>query len=168
MLQFTFLTKDGHHHPNHDQVSLNTMAMSKFEGPSWNVDQVHANVKSIRPVDLEAPFSLQKGLSGCGQDYDANTNNDAACRFHSAGPVFHDALKSWACCNTVNKPVSTFDEVGGSQPTKRVLFTLYILRWCSVHGHPWLHHRLALQRSSIRGSARTVGSPESERRSRCC
>ncbi|KZV75756.1 chord-domain-containing protein [Peniophora sp. CONT] len=47
---------------------------------------------------------------GCGKEYEDDTNSEESCVYHSGGPVFHEGLKSWSCCNTVNKPVLTFDE----------------------------------------------------------
>jgi len=36
--------------------------------------------------------------NGCQQRFDVATNNDTACRYHSAGPVFWDTYKFWKCC----------------------------------------------------------------------
>ncbi|KDQ60662.1 hypothetical protein JAAARDRAFT_31637 [Jaapia argillacea MUCL 33604] len=47
---------------------------------------------------------------GCGQDYDPAMNSDTSCSFHSGGPVFHEGLKSWSCCEDVNRPVLDFDD----------------------------------------------------------
>ncbi|KAI0319796.1 HSP20-like chaperone [Amylostereum chailletii] len=47
---------------------------------------------------------------GCGQDFDPATNSEESCVYHPGAPVFHEGLKSWSCCNTVNKPVLEFDQ----------------------------------------------------------
>ncbi|KAI0093563.1 chord-domain-containing protein [Irpex rosettiformis] len=47
---------------------------------------------------------------GCGQDFDEASNTPDSCIFHSGAPVFHEGLKSWSCCQDVNKPVLDFDE----------------------------------------------------------
>jgi len=47
---------------------------------------------------------------GCGKEFDATNNPEEVCIHHSGAPIFHEGLKSWSCCNTVNKPVFTFDE----------------------------------------------------------
>ncbi|TFY70522.1 hypothetical protein EVG20_g2471 [Dentipellis fragilis] len=47
---------------------------------------------------------------GCGQDFDPAKNEDQSCVYHPGAPIFHEGLKSWSCCNTVNKPVLEFDE----------------------------------------------------------
>ncbi|EIM90554.1 uncharacterized protein STEHIDRAFT_50891 [Stereum hirsutum FP-91666 SS1] len=47
---------------------------------------------------------------GCQQEFDPENNPDGSCIYHPGGPVFHEGLKSWSCCNTVNKPVLEFDE----------------------------------------------------------
>ncbi|BEI85294.1 hypothetical protein CcaverHIS002_0506950 [Cutaneotrichosporon cavernicola] len=47
---------------------------------------------------------------GCGKEYDAASNSDGDCKYHSGGPVFHEGLKSWSCCNETNKPVMEFDQ----------------------------------------------------------
>ncbi|KAF5373017.1 hypothetical protein D9758_001627 [Tetrapyrgos nigripes] len=45
---------------------------------------------------------------GCGKEFtDGSTDS---CSFHPGVPVFHEGLKSWACCSDVNKPVLEFDE----------------------------------------------------------
>ncbi|THH20353.1 hypothetical protein EW146_g966 [Bondarzewia mesenterica] len=48
---------------------------------------------------------------GCGKEFDTSTaDSDNICIYHPGTPVFHEGLKSWSCCNTVNKPVLDFDE----------------------------------------------------------
>ncbi|KAF8332253.1 HSP20-like chaperone [Cantharellus anzutake] len=47
---------------------------------------------------------------GCGKEFDEEANSGDACSFHSGGPIFHEGLKSWGCCNDVNKPVLDFDD----------------------------------------------------------
>ncbi|KAH9945969.1 chord-domain-containing protein [Epithele typhae] len=47
---------------------------------------------------------------GCQQEFDPADNAGDACTFHPGAPVFHEGLKSWACCQAVNKPVLDFDE----------------------------------------------------------
>ncbi|KAI9510890.1 HSP20-like chaperone [Russula earlei] len=47
---------------------------------------------------------------GCGKEFDDTDNSEEACIYHPGAPVFHEGLKSWSCCNTVNKPVLDFDE----------------------------------------------------------
>ncbi|KAJ1552121.1 Cysteine and histidine-rich domain-containing protein 1 [Nowakowskiella sp. JEL0078] len=44
---------------------------------------------------------------GCGKSFKDDENNEAACEFHSGGPVFHEGLKGWSCCS---KRVIDFDE----------------------------------------------------------
>ena len=41
---------------------------------------------------------------GCGKSFDSNSVQ--GCQFHPGGPIFHDALKGWSCCN---KRVVEFD-----------------------------------------------------------
>ncbi|KAI0050901.1 chord-domain-containing protein [Auriscalpium vulgare] len=47
---------------------------------------------------------------GCGKDFDVADNAVDGCVYHAGGPIFHEGLKSWSCCDAVNKPVLTFDE----------------------------------------------------------
>lgn len=47
---------------------------------------------------------------GCGKEFDPASNTESSCTFHRGGAVFHEGLKSWSCCNTVNKPVTDFDD----------------------------------------------------------
>jgi len=53
------------------------------------------------------PRCAQKG---CGKEYDKDTSTEESCSYHPGDPVFHEGLKSWSCCNTVNKPVLEFDQ----------------------------------------------------------
>ncbi|KAK1927538.1 HSP20-like chaperone [Papiliotrema laurentii] len=46
---------------------------------------------------------------GCQADFDESNNPEGSCRYHPGGPVFHEGLKSWSCCNEVNKPVMEFE-----------------------------------------------------------
>lgn len=45
---------------------------------------------------------------GCGLEFEIG--NESGCFYHPLGPVFHEGLKSWACCADVNKPVMDFDD----------------------------------------------------------
>jgi len=47
---------------------------------------------------------------GCGKEFDDASNAEEICIYHPGAPIFHEGLKSWSCCNTVNKPVLDFDE----------------------------------------------------------
>ncbi|KAI0306546.1 chord-domain-containing protein [Multifurca ochricompacta] len=47
---------------------------------------------------------------GCGKEFDPENNTEEVCIYHPGAPIFHEGLKSWSCCNTVNKPVLDFDE----------------------------------------------------------
>ncbi|EKM55469.1 uncharacterized protein PHACADRAFT_94710 [Phanerochaete carnosa HHB-10118-sp] len=47
---------------------------------------------------------------GCNQDFDPENNPEGSCTFHPGAPVFHEGLKSWSCCQDVNKPVLDFDD----------------------------------------------------------
>lgn len=46
---------------------------------------------------------------GCGADFNPVAAAEA-CVHHPGAPVFHEGLKSWSCCNEVNKPVMEFDQ----------------------------------------------------------
>ncbi|KAF5387119.1 hypothetical protein D9615_001635 [Tricholomella constricta] len=45
---------------------------------------------------------------GCGKIFDQDSTE--SCTHHAGGPVFHEGLKSWSCCNDLYKPVLEFDE----------------------------------------------------------
>ncbi|KAG5730679.1 Cysteine and histidine-rich domain-containing protein [Termitomyces sp. T112] len=45
---------------------------------------------------------------GCGKHFEQGSTD--SCIHHSGAPVFHEGLKSWSCCNDINKPVLDFDE----------------------------------------------------------
>ncbi|KAF8503526.1 HSP20-like chaperone [Russula emetica] len=47
---------------------------------------------------------------GCGKEFDVANDTEEVCIYHPGAPIFHEGLKSWSCCNTVNKPVLDFDE----------------------------------------------------------
>jgi len=53
---------------------------------------------------------------GCGKEFDDTGTAEQVCIYHPGAPIFHEGLKSWSCCNTLNKPVLDFDEfmaIGG-------------------------------------------------------
>ncbi|KAI6182082.1 hypothetical protein M3Y97_00341900 [Aphelenchoides bicaudatus] len=45
---------------------------------------------------------------GCGQKFNPSQNNEEACLYHNGQPKFHDAYKSWTCCNKKSTDFSTF------------------------------------------------------------
>ncbi|QRV75343.1 cysteine and histidine-rich domain-containing protein [Ceratobasidium sp. AG-Ba] len=47
---------------------------------------------------------------GCGKEFNEEDNKDMVCSFHPGAPKFHEGQKSWTCCESVNKPVLTFEE----------------------------------------------------------
>ncbi|WVR03801.1 hypothetical protein IAU60_000796 [Kwoniella sp. DSM 27419] len=47
---------------------------------------------------------------GCQKEFEEGDNAEGSCSYHPGGPVFHEGLKSWSCCNEVNKPVLEFDQ----------------------------------------------------------
>ncbi|KAL4258476.1 Chord-domain-containing protein [Pleurotus pulmonarius] len=46
--------------------------------------------------------------NGCKKDFEESTGGP--CIHHPGAPVFHEGLKSWSCCQDVNKPVTDFDD----------------------------------------------------------
>ncbi|KNE69796.1 hypothetical protein AMAG_14332 [Allomyces macrogynus ATCC 38327] len=50
---------------------------------------------------------------GCGKDFDAASNANDACRFHPAGPIFHEGLKGWSCCSKRVTDFSDFLKIPG-------------------------------------------------------
>jgi len=36
---------------------------------------------------------------GCGGQFDPSINEEDSCNYHPGAPIFHDAYKSWSCCN---------------------------------------------------------------------
>ncbi|CAB3384411.1 Hypothetical predicted protein [Cloeon dipterum] len=45
---------------------------------------------------------------GCGQKFDPDQNKEDSCTFHPGAPVFHDAYKSWSCCNKKSTDFTEF------------------------------------------------------------
>ncbi|KAH9484143.1 Cysteine and histidine-rich domain-containing protein [Psilocybe cubensis] len=45
---------------------------------------------------------------GCGVEF--KEGEASTCNYHPGTPVFHEGLKSWSCCQDINKPVLDFDE----------------------------------------------------------
>ncbi|XP_075910772.1 cysteine and histidine-rich domain-containing protein 1 [Petromyzon marinus] len=50
---------------------------------------------------------------GCGQRFDADSNDDGCCIHHPGVPVFHDALKGWSCCKRRTTDFSDFLGIPG-------------------------------------------------------
>ncbi|KAN0075270.1 HSP20-like chaperone [Tylopilus felleus] len=47
---------------------------------------------------------------GCGKEFISVENTETSCHYHPGAPIFHEGLKSWSCCSSINKPVLDFDE----------------------------------------------------------
>jgi hypothetical protein len=70
-----------------------------------------AKTVSSRPkaVRREADGLYRCMNKGCQvQWFDLGSNADTACTHHSGAPVFHDAIKSWSCCE--EKKAWSFEE----------------------------------------------------------
>ena len=67
---------------------------------------------AISQLNLRAspPNMVTCTHKGCGKDFDPENNAPDSCTYHPGAPVFHEGLKSWSCCQSVNKPVLDFDE----------------------------------------------------------
>ena len=100
---------------------------------------------------------------GCGKDFDEESNTPDSCIFHEGVPVstspvlncyhtnfttifdkqvFHEGLKSWSCCQDVNKPVLDFDEfmkIPVRTSRKDFVYALDLTAPCD----PGLHARIA-------------------------
>jgi len=53
---------------------------------------------------------LRCARKGCGKEFLSAENTETNCYYHPGAPVFHEGLKSWSCCSSINKPVLDFDE----------------------------------------------------------
>jgi hypothetical protein len=56
--------------------------------------------------DADGKFRCRR--HGCGKKFAPADNAPDACRYHKAGPVFHDTYKYWSCCP--DKKHAEFDE----------------------------------------------------------
>jgi len=45
--------------------------------------------------------------------FDPSSNASDACQFHPGGPIFHDALKGWSCCNKKSTDFTQFLNIPG-------------------------------------------------------
>ena len=50
---------------------------------------------------------------GCGRTFTASDNNDESCCYHSGAPIFHDAYKSWSCCEKRTTDFTEFLNIKG-------------------------------------------------------
>lgn len=73
-----------------------------------SIDKMHENWLQ-RDRQCSAAARPMFALTQCLQ-YDPSQNDAADCSFHPGAPLFHEGLKSYSCCNTINKPVMTFDD----------------------------------------------------------
>ncbi|KAF8797898.1 chord-domain-containing protein [Phlegmacium glaucopus] len=46
--------------------------------------------------------------NGCAAEFASGASD--VCKYHPGTPVFHEGLKSWSCCQHVNKPELDFEE----------------------------------------------------------
>ncbi|KAJ2726693.1 hypothetical protein GGI07_000416 [Coemansia sp. Benny D115] len=53
--------------------------------------------------------------NGCGQEYDAATNDSMSCQYHPGKPEFHEGLKGWTCCKPRVHSFDEFMEIRGCQ-----------------------------------------------------
>lgn len=56
------------------------------------------NILTHIHISIHADGRLRCRNYGCNQNFTEAENSDAACRFHTAPPVFHDTKKGWSCC----------------------------------------------------------------------
>ncbi|GAA97926.1 uncharacterized protein L969DRAFT_52216 [Mixia osmundae IAM 14324] len=76
--------------------------------PCWTL---HESIRSAFPRALAVELrGMRCTRRGCNQDFDDTDNKDDTCSFHPGHPVFHEGLKSYACCKDINKPVLDFDD----------------------------------------------------------
>ncbi|KAF6028081.1 CHORDC1 [Bugula neritina] len=57
---------------------------------------------------MSTTTELQCYRKGCGKAYICTENAADSCRYHPGVPVFHDALKSWSCCEKKSTDFSVF------------------------------------------------------------
>lgn len=50
---------------------------------------------------------------GCGNEYDPQESSDDECVYHCGAPVFHDAYKSWSCCEKKTTDFTEFLNIKG-------------------------------------------------------
>ncbi|KAK6645104.1 hypothetical protein RUM43_001380 [Polyplax serrata] len=61
----------------------------------------------------ENPQLLLCYNKGCGNKFDPSQNKEDSCTFHPGNPVFHDAYKSWSCCNKRSIDFTEFLNIKG-------------------------------------------------------
>jgi len=51
--------------------------------------------------------------ASCGQTFKMSENREDSCVYHPGVPVFHDAYKSWSCCNKKTTDFTEFLSIKG-------------------------------------------------------
>lgn len=60
---------------------------------------VHNQHTSAPSIDSDSNSGkLRCKNFGCNKYYNEDDNDDVACKYHSAPPIFHDTMKCWSCC----------------------------------------------------------------------
>ncbi|GLB35085.1 putative CHORD [Lyophyllum shimeji] len=115
-----FSSLDGHREVAEAHSRMRARAYNVFRtlgrvGP-WGIgfltdhlrNTVTFNLRSTEDITLHLESMPTCTRKGCGQAFEAESTG--ICIHHPGAPVFHEGLKSWSCCNDVNKPVMEFDE----------------------------------------------------------
>lgn len=55
---------------------------------------------------------------GCEASFSEDDNPEGSCRYHAAGPIFHDGMKEWSCCKKKSHDFSEFLGIPGCKTGK--------------------------------------------------
>ncbi|KAI6696226.1 hypothetical protein NL676_016345 [Syzygium grande] len=55
---------------------------------------------------------------GCDAFFSDDDNPEGSCRYHAAGPIFHDGMKEWSCCKKRSHDFSEFLGIPGCKTGK--------------------------------------------------
>lgn len=60
--------------------------------------------------------------SGCKSTYMGEQSNGETCYYHEGGPVFHEGMKYWSCCQRKTSDFSAFLDQEGCSTGKHMWF----------------------------------------------
>ncbi|KAK4881296.1 hypothetical protein RN001_004615 [Aquatica leii] len=78
--------------------------------------------KNENPVVVDDPDHIPIGTlcknSGCTASFEGPHSNEAECIYHSGGPIFHEGMKYWSCCQKKTTDFNVFLNQAGCQSGK--------------------------------------------------
>lgn len=97
---------------------------------------------------------------GCDATFTVDDNLEGSCRYHDAGPIFHDGMKEWSCCKKRSHDFSLFVQIPGCKTGKHTTEKPVLTK-------PAPSPRIPTPYSVVSGPTATTAAASKETCSRC-